>query len=160
LAKTLEEHLPLTELADRNGWPNVAHFRWKPKAPADSRSKPMEAFGIQCTTAYPEWPNAVGKTAGHIPFFGGQLSKPTDIRVDLQAWRDRIGSALKAKLDFEIPWPPATHIRRAVWTSLIDFDFAEAVTPAIEAHGTAWREIFQAIYVVDAHEEAFAQLGE
>jgi hypothetical protein len=169
-----EEHLPLTELADRKGWLDDARFRWTPDAAADFEVEAdSEAFGIQCTTAYPEWPSAVGKSAGHTralelqrlnsgapTFGGGQPSKPTarNIRVDLQAWRDGIGTALKAKCD-----PKYHGLRLLIFAGraafdLIDFDFAEAVTPAVEAHGAAWRGIFQAIYVVDSREEAFMQL--
>ncbi len=169
-----EEHLPLTELADRKCWPDDARFRWTPNAPADfDVEADGENFGIQCTTAYPEWPNAVGKSAGHTralelhhfnsgaPIFGGgQPSQPTarDIRVDLQAWRDGIGFALKAKLD-----PKYCSLRFLIFAGraaidLIDFDFTEAVTPAVEAHGLAWRGIFHAICVVDAQEGAFVEL--
>jgi hypothetical protein len=41
---------------------------------------------------------------------------------------------------------------------LIDFDFAEAVAPAVEANAAAWRGIFQAVYVVDAREGALVHL--
>jgi hypothetical protein len=156
-----EEHLPLTELADRKGWPDDTRFRWTPDALADFEVQvDGEAFGIQCTTAYPEWPNAVGKTAGHTralelrhvnsgapTFGGGQPSKPTvrDDWVNLQAWQDGIGCALKAKLDPKYHGLQLLIFADGSRLNLIDFGFAEAVTPAIEAHGAAWRGIFRAI---------------
>ena len=169
-----EEHLPLTELADCKGWPDNARFRWTPDAPADFELEADgEAFGIQCTTAYPEWPNAVGQSAGHTralelrrfnsgapTFGGGQPSTPTarDIQVDLQAWRNGIGTALKEKLH-----PKYHGLRLLIFAGragfdLIYFDFAEAVTPAVEAHAAAWRGIFQVIYVVDSRVGAFVEL--
>lgn len=169
-----EEHLPLTELADRKGWPDDTRFRWTPDAPADFEVEADgEAFGIQCTTAYPEWPNAVGKSAGHTralelqhfnsgapTFGGGQPSTPTarDILVDLQAWRDGIGSALKAKLDLKYQGLRLLIFAGRAGFDLVDFDFAGAVAPAVEAHAAAWRGIFQAVYVVDAREGAFVHL--
>jgi hypothetical protein len=41
---------------------------------------------------------------------------------------------------------------------ILDFNFAEAVTPAVEAHGAAWRGIFDPIYIVDSQEGALVQL--
>jgi hypothetical protein len=78
--------------------------------------------------------------------------------ANLQAWQDGIGSALKAKLE-----PKYRGLRLLIFAGraridLIDFDFAEAVTPAIEAHAAAWRGIFQAIYVVDSQEGALVEL--
>jgi len=171
-----EEHLPLTELADRKVWPDDARFRWTPDAPADfDVEADGEAFGIQCTTAYPEWPNAVGQSAGHTralelqrinsgapTFGGGQPSTPTarDILGDLQAWRGGIGSALKAKLHAKYHGLRVLIFAGRAGFELIDFDFAEAMTPAVEAHAAAWRRIFDAIYVVDSREGAFVQLAQ
>lgn len=169
-----EEHLPLTELADRKGWPNDAWFCWTPDAPADFEVEAGgEVLGIQCTTAYPEWPNAIDKSGGHTralelhhfnsgapTFGGGQPSKPTarDIRVDLKAWRDGIGTALKAKLDSKYDGLRLLVFAGGAWFNLIGCDFAKAVTPAVEAYGVAWRRVFHTIYVVDSREEAFVEL--
>jgi hypothetical protein len=168
-----EEHYPLTKLADHKHWPDDARFRWTPDAPADFEVEANgETFGIQCTTAYPVWPNAAGKSAGHTralerqrvnagapAFGGGQPSRPTarDIRVDLHAWRDGIGAALKAKLD---PKYDGLRLLIFAWRArfeLVDFVFAEAVTPAVEAHEEAWRGIFHTIYVVDEDDDAFVE---
>jgi hypothetical protein len=169
-----DEHLPLTKLADHKGWLDDARFRWTPNAPADFEVEANgEAFGIQCTTAYPDWPNAVGKSAGHTralerqrvnsgapTFGGGQPSRPTarDIQVDLRAWRDGIGAALKAKLNPKYDGLRLLIFAEGACISLSDFGFAEAVTPAVEAHGAAWRGIFHTIYIMDEPDEAFVQL--
>jgi hypothetical protein len=169
-----EEHHPLTELADHKRWPDDARFRWTPNAPADFEVEANgETFGIQCTTAYPVWPHAAGKSPGHTralerqrvnsgapTFGGGQPSRPTvrDIRADLQAWRDGIGAALKAKLDSKYDGLRLLIFVGQAWINLFDFGFAEAVTPAVEAHEEAWRGIFHTIYVVDEHDDAFVEL--
>jgi hypothetical protein len=47
---------------------------------------------------------------------------------------------------------------RGCWFNTIDFNFSEVVTPAVEAVGSeAWGRVFDAIYILDAHETAFSE---
>jgi len=67
-AKTwMEEIYPSSLLADRLGLAHDATFCWTPNGAADVEFRPTErAIKIQCTTAFPHWPNSLGKQGGHL----------------------------------------------------------------------------------------------
>lgn len=169
-----EELLPLTELADHKGWSDDVRFCWTPTAPADFQiNADGDTFGLQCTTAYPEWPNSVGQSPGHtralelrrinrsgFAFGGGNPDTPTarDPGVDLLAWPSGIRTALKAKLDTKYVGLHLLICASQASFNLIDFVFCDALTPAVEAHAAEWRAIFQAVYVVDSRPGALIEL--
>ena len=67
-AKTWNEEIyPSSLLADRLGLANDATFCWTPKGAADVEFRSNgRAIKIQCTTAYPHWPNSLGEQGGHL----------------------------------------------------------------------------------------------
>jgi hypothetical protein len=96
----MEEIYPSSLLADRLGLADDVRFRWTPNAAADVELRSAgRAIKIQCTTAYPHWPNSLGEQGGHLHklemrelnekgymFPGGGTSKatPHDVETDLE----------------------------------------------------------------------------
>jgi hypothetical protein len=65
-AKTwMEEIYPSSLLADQLGLADDSVFCWTPNGAADVEFRLSgRAIKIQCTTAYPHWPNSLGKQGG------------------------------------------------------------------------------------------------
>jgi hypothetical protein len=123
--------------------------------------------------AYPEWSVAADQPGGHVhhremekfnadgPCFGGGLVSVPRARgpeEDLRAWRAGIQHTLTRKLGVAYAGCRLLIFARGCWFNTVDFDFSEVVTPAVEAVGSgAWGRVFDAIYILDAHEPAFIE---
>ena len=113
-AKTwMEEIYPSSLLADRLGLADDSVFCWTPNGAADVEFRTTgRAIKIQCTTAYPHWPNSLGKQGGQLHklemrelnergymFPGGGVSNATahNVGTDLETLRVAIADALAKK---------------------------------------------------------------
>jgi hypothetical protein len=141
----MEEIYPSSLLADRLGLADDVRFRWTPNAAADVELRSAgRAIKIQCTTAYPHWPNSLGEQGGHLHklemrelnekgymFPGGGISKATahDVETDLETLCVAISDALakKIKADYGGCWL-LIYVCGAT-SAFLDADFREVVVP-------------------------------
>lgn len=170
-----EELCPLRVLADHMRLSDDDTFIWTPDGAADFELRtPTGIIKIQVTMAYPEWSVTVGQRGGYIHnrqmekyntygycFGGGLISSPRvrGPEEDLRAWRAGIKSALTNKLQTKSLGCRLLIFARGCWFNMIDFPFAEVVTPAVHDVGTdVWRRAFETIYIVDSHATAFTEV--
>jgi hypothetical protein len=163
-----EELLPLKLLADHKGFSDESEFCWTPSAAADFtlRIDSDLMIKLQCTMAYAEWPDSIGKQGGHrhklemaqsnkegFSFRGGRVTEPTARGpcTDAVAWRTGIANALKKKLRPEYAGLYLAIFAMGCAIDMVDLSFEQVVSSAIEQAGRAECErIFGGLYVFDA----------
>jgi hypothetical protein len=171
----MEEIYPSSLLADRLGLADDATFCWTPNGAADVEFRSTGgAIKIQCTTAYPHWPNSLGKQGGHLHklemrelnekgymFPGGGISKATaqDVETDLETVRVAIADALAKKINpgYDGCWL-LVYVCGAT-SAFLDADFREVVVPSTERVGRAkWEAVFEGLYILGDQPANFAEV--
>ena len=175
-AKTwMEEIYPSSLLADRLGLADDSVFCWTPNGAADVEFRTTGlAIKIQCTTAYPHWPNSLGKQGGQLHklemrelnergymFPGGGVSNATahNVGTDLETLRVAIADALakKIKADYSGCWL-LIYVCGAT-SAFLDFDFREVVVPATDRVGRAtWEAACEGLYILGDQPANFAEV--
>jgi hypothetical protein len=170
-----EEIRPSSLLADRLGLADDVMFCWTPNGAADVEFRSTErAIKIQCTTAYPHWPNSLGEQGGHLfklemrqlnekgcMFPGGGVSKTIehDVGTDLETLRVAIADALAKKIEADYRGCWLLIYACGATSAFLDFDFCEVVVPATDRVGRAkWEAVFEGLYILGDQPANFAEV--
>jgi hypothetical protein len=176
-AKTwMEELYPCSLLADRLAFADDVKFRWTPKGAADVEFQTEAGLiKVQCTIAYPHWPNSRGKQGGQLHYYemielnakgymfpGGGVSKPTaqDVETDHETWRVAVADAVKKKIKAHYSGCWLLIYASGSTSTLLECDFrSDIVIPATERVGAdKWQEVFEGLYVLGEGPANFAEI--
>ncbi len=171
-----EEIYPCSLLADRISLTDDDTFYWTPDGAADVEFRASgKALRVQCTMAFAERPDFVGKQGGHLrklevkhanvegfSFPGGFVSRPRarSEENELDEWRAGIVKALRNKIKptYSRCWLLIFAPRCGFDT--IEYDFDNVVAPAVEEVGRPmWEAVFDGLFILDTAPVAFVALA-
>ena len=143
-----EEIYPCSLLADRISLTDDDTFYWTPDGAADVEFRASgKALRVQCTMAFAERPDFVGKQGGHLrklevkhanvegfSFPGGFVSRPRarSEENELDEWRAGIVKALRKQDQADIQQMLVAHLCAQMrYFDTIEYDFDNVVAPAV-----------------------------
>jgi hypothetical protein len=171
-----EELYPCSILADRLAFEDEAKFKWTPTGAADVEFQTGgRLIKVQCTVAYPHWPDSQGAQGGHLHhlemkelnekgymFPGGGVSRATaqNVETDHETWRIAIARALENKLRTRYSGCRLLIHASGSASGLLECDFRrDIVIPATDRVGAAkWQAVFKGLYVLGDAPANFAEI--